>query len=84
MKDEGGGWGPEMTVINSGVRQKSSLQRNALFLPKGGERNVFSSFLLVFAPDTDCGKSVFFTVYDTHNVGGQASGCRASGGFGVT
>lgn len=79
-----GGWGPKMTVINSGVTQKSSLQRFALFLPKDGERNIFFFFLLlVFAPDTDCGESVFFTVYDTRNGGGQARGCRASGGFGV-
>lgn len=80
-----GGWGPKMTVINSGVTQKSSLRRFASFLPEDGERNIFFFFLLllVFAPDTDCGESVFFTVYDTRNGGGQARGCRASGGFGV-
>lgn len=85
---KGDGWGPEMTVITSEVTQKSSLQRFASFLPEDGERNIFFFFLLllVFAPhppDTDCGKSVFFTVYDTCNGGGQARGCRASGGFGV-
>lgn len=75
-----GGWGPEMTVIT----QKSSLQRYAMFLPDDGESNVFFFVvLLVFAPDTDCGESDFFTVYDTRNGGGQARGCRASGGFGV-
>lgn len=86
MKNEwgGGGWGPKMTVISSGATQKSSLQRFASFLPEDGERNIFLiNLLLVFAPDTDCGESVFFTVYDTRNGGGQAKGCRASGGFGV-
>lgn len=71
-----GGWGPEMS-------QKSSLQRYAMFLPDDGESNVFFFVLLVFAPDTDCGESHFFTVYDTRNGGGRARGCRASGGFGV-
>lgn len=66
-------------MINSGVTQKSSLQRFALFLPKDGERNILFFFfllLLVFAPDTDCGESVFFTVYDTRNGGGQAEGAE--------
>lgn len=78
-----GGRGPKMTVINSGVKQKSSLRRFAPFLPEDGERNIILFSLHVFAPDTDCGESVFFTVYDTLNGGGQARGCRASGGFGV-
>lgn len=48
------------------------------------ERNIFLiNLLLVFAPDTDCSESVFFTAYDTHNGGGQTKGSRASGGFGV-
>lgn len=38
----GGGWGPEMTAINSGLMQKSSLQRYAWFLPNDGHRNDFS------------------------------------------
>ncbi|KAK5866212.1 hypothetical protein PBY51_020419 [Eleginops maclovinus] len=58
---------------NDRDEQKSSLQRVAPFLPEDGERSIilFSLFLRVFAPDTDCGKSVFFTVYDTRNGGGQ-------------
>lgn len=79
----GGGWGPKKTAINSGVKLKSSLERFASFLPKDGENNIFFLLLLVVAPDADCGESVFFTVYDTHNGGGQARGSRASGGFGV-
>lgn len=70
-----------MTVRNSGVRQKSSLHRFASFLPKDDERSIF--LFLLFAPDTLCGESGFFTVYDTHNGGRQETGYIASGGFGV-
>lgn len=75
-----GGWGgvvgPEMAAIT----QKSSLRRYAMCLPWDGEINAM--VLLVFAPDTDCGESDFFTVYDTCNLRGWG-GCRATGGFRV-
>lgn len=64
-----GGVGPEMTVIT----QKSSLQRYAMCPPQDGESN--ATVLLVFAPDTDCGESDFFTVYDTW-WGGRREGAE--------
>lgn len=85
MKDEQGVAGVlKWPFKNSGVRQKSSLQRFASCLPKYGEEACSSSSSSSYLPpDTDCGESIFFTVYDTHNGGRQARGYRASGGFGV-
>lgn len=75
-------WRPKMTVINW---RNTEVSKGLLcFCPRMIKRNIFLlSILFLFAPPTPVVTSVSFTVYDTHNEGGQAKGCRASGGFAV-